>query len=392
MAAKKDYYELLGVSRTATDEEIKKAYRKLAMKYHPDRNQGDKEAETRFKEISEAYEVLSDAAKRQQYDRFGHDGIKSSFGPGGFDFSRDFTHMSDLQDILGNLFGGEGGGLFEDLFGGGRRRSRTGPQRGSDLRIGLEIDLEEAAFGSERDIQLPVTEECGDCGGTGAPRGSKPETCRQCGGRGAVVSGGGFFQVRQTCPVCGGAGTVIVNPCKTCEGSGRVKARRQIMLRIPKGVDTGSRLRLAGKGEGGVRGGPAGDLYVVITVRAHELFHRQDNDLLIDWPVAPDVMALGGEVEVPTIDGQAKIKLAAGTENGRVFRLRGRGMPDVDGYSRGSMHVRVIVEVPVKLSGAQKRLLKEFAEHSDAGNYPQVNRLRELADRFYERRDALTGR
>ncbi|MDP6490969.1 MAG: molecular chaperone DnaJ [Kiritimatiellia bacterium] len=389
--AKTDYYELLGIGRSASDDEIKKAYRKLAMKYHPDKNQGDAAAEAKFKEISEAYEVLSDAQKRQRYDQFGHDGMKQAFGPGGFDFSRDFTHASDLQDILGSLFGG-GGGMFDDFFGGGgggRRRSRTGPQRGNDLRFNLEIDLEEAAFGSEREVSLPISEECGDCKGSGMAKGAKPEQCRHCGGRGSVVSGGGFFQVRQTCPVCGGAGTMVTNPCGSCQGTGRNKVKRRLTLKIPKGVDNGSRLRLSGKGEGGGRGGPAGDLYVVMHVRQHELFERRENDLYCEIPIPQHLAALGGELQVPTIDGYAKLKLSPGTENGKVYRLRGRGLPDVDGYGRGAMHVRVVIETPVKLSSAQKKLLKELGEMDAEKNYPLSRQIREQAETFYERKDAI---
>ncbi len=388
--AKTDYYELLGVARSASDDEIKKAYRKQAMKYHPDKNQGDTVAEAKFKEISEAYEVLSDAQKRQRYDQFGHDGMKQAFGPGGFDFSRDFTHASDLQDILGSLFGG-GGGMFDDFFGGGggRRRSRTGPQRGNDLRFNLEIDLEEAAFGSEREVSLPISEECGDCKGSGMAKGAKPESCRHCGGRGSVVSGGGFFQVRQTCPVCGGAGTMVTNPCGSCQGTGRTKVKRRLTLKIPKGVDSGSRLRLTGKGEGGVRGGPSGDLYVVMHVRQHELFERRENDLYCEIPIPLHLAALGGELQVATIDGYAKLKLSAGTENGKVYRLRGRGMPDVDGYGRGAMHVCVVLETPVKLSSAQKKLLKELGEQDAAKNYPAAAHIREVADAFYKRKEAI---
>ncbi len=388
--AKTDYYEQLGVSRSASADEIKKAYRKLAMKYHPDKNQGDTAAEAKFKEISEAYEVLSDPGKRQRYDQFGHEGMKSTFGPGGFDFSRDFTHAADLQDILGSLFGG-GGGMFDDFFGGGssRRRSRTGPQRGADLRFNLEIDLEEAAFGSEREVSLPISEECGDCKGSGMAKGAKPETCRQCGGRGSVVSGGGFFQVRQTCPICGGVGTMVTNPCGSCQGTGRTKVKRRLTLKIPRGVDSGSRLRLSGKGEGGVRGGPAGDLYVVMHVRQHELFERRENDLYCEIPIPQHLAALGGELQVPTIDGYAKLKLSPGTENGKVYRLRGRGMPDVDGYGRGAMHVRVVMETPVKLSSAQKKLFKELGEQDAEKNYPLAKHIRELAEAFYERKEAI---
>jgi molecular chaperone DnaJ len=394
VAAKRDYYELLGVPRTASADEVKKAYRKLAMKYHPDRNPDDKEAETRFKEVSEAYEVLSDPNKRRQYDQYGHEGIKSAFGPGGFDFERHFTHASDLQDILGSLGSlfGEGGGFFEDIFGGGRgRRSSGGGQRGSDLRFDLEIDLEEAVFGSQRDIVLPMAVECEQCGGSGAMKGSGRESCRQCGGHGFVLAGGGFFQVRQTCPVCGGEGSIIRKPCDVCQGVGRVKQQRRMTLKIPKGVETGSRLRLAGKGEGGVRGGGAGDLYVIIHVRRHELFERQGNDLYCRVPVPFDVAALGGEVQVPTVDGFAKLKLAPGTENGKTFRLRGKGVPSVDGYGQGDLHAQIIAEVPAKLNGRQKKALREFQETSEPSNYPGVKHFAELAEQFFERKNAIKG-
>ena len=388
MAQKQDYYELLGVSRTATPEEIKKAYRKLAMKYHPDRNQGDKEAEHKFKDISEAYEVLSDTEKRQRYDQFGHDGVKSAFGPGGFDFGRDFTHSGDLQDILGSLFGG-GGGLFDELFGGGRRRSRSETQRGADLRFELDIDLEEAVFGSEREITVPINEPCPTCNGSGTAKGKKRETCQQCGGHGSVISGGGFFQVRQTCPVCNGEGQIIRDPCHQCQGHGRVKMRKRLHLRIPKGVETGSRLRLTGKGEGGLHGGPAGDLYVVLRIAPHELFERRGDDLYCEVPVPFEIAALGGEIQVPTVDGFAKLTLAPGTESGKVFRLRGKGMPSLDGYGRGDLHVGVVGEVPTRLSAKQKKLLKEFADERSEGNYPHTSQFKKRTDTFFERRQQL---
>jgi molecular chaperone DnaJ len=391
VATKQDYYELLGINRSASPDELKKAYRKLAMKYHPDRNQGDAAAEAKFKEVSEAYEVLSDAKKRQQYDQFGHDGLKSSFGPGGFDFGRDFTHGADLQDILGSIFGGGGGGIFDDFFGGGRRRGGRpgGPQPGADLRFDIEIDFEEAAFGSEREITLPVSVECETCTGSGVTPGSKRETCRQCGGQGSVISGGGFFQVRQTCPVCGGQGTLVTDPCGKCSGSGRVKTRKRITLKIPRGVETGSRLRLAGKGEGGVRGGPAGDLYVVIRVKPHAVFRRREDDLFCEIPVAFEVLALGGDIQVPTIDGFARLKIAAGTETGKVFRLRNKGMPNVEGYGRGDLHVQIMPEVPVKLNGKQKKALADFKSHVDDSNYPSAKRFREQAEAFLERKKAM---
>lgn len=389
MANKRDYYELLGVKRDASADEIKKAYRKLAMKYHPDRNQGNKEAEHMFKEISEAYEVLSDSDKRRKYDQYGHDGLKSTFGPGGFDFSRDFTHASDLQDILGSIFGNSGS-IFDELFGGGgRRRSRTGPQRGPDLKFDIEIDLEEAIFGSQREITLPLSQECEICSGSGVKPGTSRESCRHCSGHGQVIAGGGFFQVRQTCPVCNGDGTIIRSPCKKCDGTGRIRSRKKLTLRIPPGVETGSRLRLPGKGEGGTRGGPSGDLYVIVHVRQHPLFQRHGDDLLIEVHVPFEQAALGGDVQTPTPDGYAKIKLAPGTENGKVFRLRGKGVTNIEGYGRGDLHVRVVADVPQKLSTEQKKLLNSLHElHSDT-NYPAITNLQEQAGKFYERRDAL---
>ncbi len=387
MATKRDYYEVLGVSRTASPDELKKAYRKLAMQYHPDRNPDNKEAAEKFKEVCEAYEVLSDADKRQRYDQFGHDGMKSTFGPGGFDFGRDFTHAGDFQDLFENLFGGG----FGDLFGGGGRRRSRNPnaaQRGDDLRFDLEIDFEEALFGSAREVDLTVSDTCEACHGSGAAPGSARETCRQCGGHGFVVVGGGFIQMRQTCPVCNGEGTIIRNPCRKCGGSGRVKVPRHIALRIPKGVETGSRLRLSGKGESGLRGGPAGDLYVVLHVREHELFQRQDDDLACTVHVSPVMAALGGDIDVPTPDGHARLKLPVGTPNGKVFRLRDKGMPSLNGGC-GDLHVRIELEVPQHLTSKQKRLLEEFAAQSSSDNYPEAHRLSKSVDKFFARRDAL---
>ena len=390
MAKKRDYYELLGVPRTASADEIKKAYRKQAMKYHPDKNAGDEAAAEMFKEVSEAYEILSDSSKRQRYDQYGHDGVKSAFGPGGFDFGRDFTHSADLQDILSSLFGGGG---FGDLFGGGqRRRSRDGVQRGADLRFDLEIDLEEAIFGGERNPDLPVAESCAECSGTGAAKGSSRETCRQCGGQGSVISNGGFIQFQQTCPVCGGEGSIIRSPCRKCEGSGRVKVRRNLVLRIPAGVETGSRLRVSGKGEGGRKGGPAGDLYVILHVRDHKIFSRQGEDLACTVPVPPEVAALGGDVTVPTPDGVATLKLPQGTHNGKIFRLRGKGMPVLNGGGVGDLHVQIVIEVPARLAGSQKRLLQSFAESCTEDNYPEAAQLRKRTETFMARRDALKGR
>lgn len=389
MAAKRDYYEVLGLARNASADEVRKTYRRLAMQYHPDKNPDNKAAaEEKFKEISEAYEVLSDENKRRQYDQYGHAGLKSAFGPGGFDFERDFTHFGDIEDVLGSIFGG-GGGIFDSFFGGQRRASQRGQHQGNDLRFDLEIDLEEAAFGSEREITLPVSEECVACHGAGTAPGSQKETCRHCNGHGAVISGGGFFQVRQTCPVCGGAGKIVANPCRTCNGTGRTSGRKRITLKLPKGVDTGSRLRLSGRGEPGMRGGPAGDLYVVVHVRPHNLFERHEDDIVCAMPISLEVAALGGDVEVPTIDGYAQLKIPPGTESGKVFRLRGRGMPHVDGRGQGDQHVQVTVEVPSNLTSQQKKLLKDFCAASNPDNYPGAAGVRKLAAEFYEKRKQL---
>ncbi|MFO7536404.1 MAG: molecular chaperone DnaJ [Kiritimatiellia bacterium] len=392
--SQKDYYELLGVSRTSTAEEIKKAYRKLAMQYHPDRNPDDKAAESRFKEISEAYEVLSDNEKRQRYDQYGHEGLKSAFGPGGFEFNRDFTHFGDLQDILGSLFGGGGGGgIFDDFMGGGGRSrrggSRTGPQPGSDLQFEMEIDLEEAVFGSTRDITLPMTEDCARCHGNGAEPGSKPETCRRCGGQGVVVSASGFFQVRQTCQACGGTGQMISNLCRECRGTGRRKADRTLSIHIPKGVFTGARLRLPGKGEPGMRGGTPGDLYVVLHVRAHAIFECDDDDLFCEAPVPFDVAALGGEIDVPTPDGVAQLKIEAGTASGKVYRLKGKGLSLQGRHARGDLMVRVVVQVPVNLSSAQKKAIRELREQMGASNFPGNSEFTKKMDAFYRRKRDL---
>ncbi len=389
----RDYYELLGVARSASMEEIKKAYRKMAMQYHPDRNPGDKTAESRFKEISEAYEVLSDTDKRKRYDQYGHEGVKSSFGPGGFDFRRDFTHYGDLQDILGSLFGG-GGGMFDDFMsGGGRRRgeSPNGPQPGSDLQFEMEIDLEESIFGSTREITLPMAEDCPRCHGHGAEPGSKPETCRHCGGRGVVVSASGFFQVRQTCPSCAGAGQMIANPCRECRGAGRRKTNRTLSIRIPKGVYTGARLRLTGKGEPGKRGGPSGDLFVVLHVRPHEIFQWEEVDLLCEVPVPFETAALGGEVEVPTPDGVARLKIDSGTPSGKVFRLKGKGLSLSGHHGRGDLMARVVVQVPVGLNAAQKRAIKELREQGTSSQYPDETAFRQKMDAFFQRKSNLGG-
>lgn len=388
MATKRDYYEVLGVAKSASADELKKAYRKLAMQYHPDRNPDNKAADEKFKEVCEAYEVLSDTQKRQRYDQYGHEGVKSAFGPGGFDFGRDFTHAGDFGDIFESLFGGG----FSEMFGGGggRRQSRNpnGARRGDDLRFDLEINFEEALFGSERNVDLKINDSCSTCHGSGAASNSGRETCRQCNGQGFVVAGGGVFQIRQACPICRGEGSIIKEPCKSCQGSGRVKTPRHINLRIPKGVEVGQRLRLQGKGESGVHGGPAGDIYVVLHVREHDIFERHGDDLVCTVPVSPITAALGGEVQIPTPDGFARIKLAPGTPNGKVLRLRNKGMPTLHGRT-GDLHLRIELETPAKLNSKQKQALKTFIENSSDANYPEAAKLNKNIEAFYKRRDAL---
>jgi molecular chaperone DnaJ len=350
----RDYYEILGVSRSATDQEIKSAYRKLALKYHPDRNQGSKSAEEHFKEAAEAYAVLADSQKRSAYDRFGHAGVNAAAGAGGFDPSV-FTGFEDILGGLGDIFG------FGDIFGGGRRRG--GPQRGADLRYDLEISFEESARGVETTIQIPRAESCETCDGTGAAKGSGPSTCPTCHGRGQLRYQQGFFTVARTCAQCRGTGQIIANPCETCHGAGRVNKERKITVKIPAGIATGQRLRLAGEGEHGAAGGPAGDLYVVIQVQEHEFFRRDGNDLFCEIPVNFTTLALGGEITVPTVDGSTeKVTVPAGAEPAATFRLRGKGMPDVTGRGRGDMLVTVSVTVPRKLTKEQRHLLEQLAK------------------------------
>ena len=395
MAEKRDYYEVLGVAKTASADEIKSAYRKLALKWHPDRNPDNaEEAKAKFQEASEAYEVLSNPEKRQRYDQFGHQGV--NFGPGGFDFGRDFSHFQDvdLNDILGAFFGGSfGGGRFGgfgDLFGGGRQRADpNGPQPGDDMTMELEIDFDEAVFGSERTLQLTLPDQCPDCNGTGAAKGSSRKTCPTCRGRGQVVSGGGFFQVRQTCPHCGGAGTVIEKPCSTCRGTGQVKKPRELTLRIPKGVDTGARLRLSGKGAGGLRGGPPGDLYVMLHVRPSNIFEREDNDLYVNVPVSPVTAALGGSVDIPTPDGIATVKIDAGTSNGKLLRLRGKGVADLRGGPAGDLVARIVVEVPQRLTGKQRGALEDLAKALDPSNFPESQTFANHIKSFYDHKKKL---
>jgi molecular chaperone DnaJ len=350
--SKRDYYEVLGVVKTATDVEIKSAYRKLAMKHHPDKNPGDHTAEDKFKEAAEAYAILADAEKRALYDRYGHAGVSSAAGAG-FDPSV-FNGFEDILGNLGDIFG------FGDLFGGGRRRG--GPQRGGHLRYDLEITFEESALGVETTILIPRQESCDACHGTGAAPGSAPATCPQCRGQGQLRSQQGFFTVARTCPQCRGAGRIITKPCQTCRGAGRVARERKIKVKIPPGIATGQQLRVQGEGEGGSAGGPSGDLFVAVHVREHEFFRRDGVNLFCEIPVNFTTLALGGEIHVRTLDGKETVKIPEGTQTGTTLRLRGKGMPDVSGRGRGDLFATVQVLTPKKLSREQRHLLDQLAK------------------------------
>jgi molecular chaperone DnaJ len=350
--SKRDYYEVLGVGRDANDQQIKSAYRKLALNHHPDRNPGDKSAEEKFKEAAEAYAVLADAQKRAAYDRFGHAAVSGAAGGQGFDPTI-FADFGDILGGLGDVFG------FGDLFGG---RRRGGPQRGSDLRYDLEISFDEAAKGTETTIQVPRLETCSTCHGTGAASGTSPVTCPQCRGTGQIRRQQGFFTIAHTCGQCRGAGRIVQKPCQTCHGATQVQADRKLTVKIPAGIATGQRLRLHGEGEHGMGGGPPGDLYVVIGVQEHAFFRRDGNDLVFEMPVSYPTLALGGEITVPTLDGTDKLKIPEGTAAGSTFRLRSKGMPDVSGRGRGDLYVNLQVDVPKKLTKDQKALLQQLAK------------------------------
>jgi len=353
VTAKGDYYEILGVARTATDQEIKSAYRKLALKHHPDRNPGDKVAEEKFKEAAEAYSVLADTDKRHMYDRFGHAGLGGA-ATGGFDPTV-FTGFEDILGGLGDIFG------IGEMFGAQRRRG--GPQRGADLRYDLEISFDESSKGVETTIQIPRNETCETCQGSGAAAGSKPQTCPQCHGRGQLRYQQGFFTVARTCGQCRGSGSIVSSPCQTCRGSGRVQQMRKSTVKIPAGIASGQRLRLSGEGESGAGGGPAGDLYVVVHVQEHAFFHREGNDLFCEIPVNYPTVALGRDITIPTLEGEETFKIPEGTQSGATFRLRGRGMPDVvSGRGRGDLLVNVKVVTPKKMTKDQRKLLEQLDE------------------------------
>ena len=370
----RDPYETLGVSRSAAVEEIKTSYRKLAMKYHPDRNPGDAAAEESFKEISQAYDILIDPEKRAAYDRYGYAAFQSPGGGPGAGFHDPF-------DLFREVFGSGGGGIFEHFFGGSG--GGADQARGADLRYDLEIKLEEAARGVEKEIEIRKTGRCSACGGSGGGPGAHLHSCPTCRGRGQVIATRGFFQVAQPCPRCHGAGEMFDHPCKVCRGDGRAEITTRIKLKIPAGIEDGSRLRSGGNGEAGLRGAASGDLYVVVHIREHAVFARDGDDLFCEMPVSFVIAALGGEINVPTLEGKASIKVPAGTQNGTVFKLRGKGMPHLRGSGQGQLLVRAVVEVPTKLTPGQRRKLEEFAESCGDQNAPMARSFLERAKEFF---------
>jgi molecular chaperone DnaJ len=358
--AKRDYYEVLGVSRGADEKDIKKAYRRVAMKYHPDRNPDDPDADDKFKEATEAYDVLTDSEKRAAYDQFGHAGVDQTMGGGAGGFGG-----GSFSDIFGDVFG--------DIFGGGGR-ARGGPQRGADLRYTLDITLEQAVRGTTVEIRVPTLVSCSTCNGSGAKKGTSPTTCGTCGGIGQVRMQQGFFQVQQTCPTCRGRGTLISDPCTSCRGQGRVEKTKTLSVKVPPGVDTGDRIRLSGEGEAGPEGGPAGDLFVQISVKQHPIFERDGKNLYCEIPITFVDAALGGELEVPTLDGRVKLKIPPETQTGKLFRLRGKGVQPVRGGGVGDLLCRAVVETPVNLNKEQKELLRKFEESLGQGGNAQSPR------------------
>jgi len=372
--AKRDYYEVLDVNRDASDADIKKAYRRLAMKFHPDRNPDNPKAEEQFKEAKEAYEVLSEPEKRAAYDQYGHAGVDQSAGMGGGG-----AGFGGFADAFGDIFG--------DIFGGGGNRSRSNVYRGADLRYNLEISLEEAARGAETRIRIPTMDECDTCHGSGAKPGTEPVSCPTCNGHGQVRMTQGFFSIAQTCPKCHGNGKIVQDPCGSCSGQGRIKRQKTLSVKIPAGVDEGDRIRLSGEGETGVNSGPNGDLYVVIHLRAHDVFQRDGNNLHCEMPISFTKAALGGEIEIPTLDGYAKIKIPSETQSGKVFRLRGKGIKGVRSSATGDLHCHVVVETPVNLTARQKELLAELEDinQSDTSQHnPRAKSWMDKVKDFFE--------
>ena len=361
---KRDYYEVLGISKGASEDEIKRAYKKMARQYHPDLNPGNQEAEEKFKEVNEAYEVLSDAEKKARYDQYGHAGVDPNFGAGGFDGSFDF---GDLGDIFGSFFGGG--------FGGGRRTNPNAPQRGESIRMALAISFEEAAFGCEKSVTIDRTEPCDTCHGSGCAPGATPEVCQDCHGTGTVQvrrqTPMGVFATSSPCPKCGGKGKIIHQPCKDCRGSGSVRRRKTIQATVPAGIDNGQTISIRGQGNAGKNGGPAGDLLITITVRADELFRREGTSVLCEAPITFTQAVLGAELEIPTIDGKVKYTLPEGTQSGTTFRLKGKGIPAINGRGRGDQYVTVYIETPRNLNREQKEALKKFAEAVGENNYEE---------------------
>ena len=356
---KRDYYEVLGVERTCSAQELKSSFRRLAVQFHPDKNAGDKKAEERFKELSEAYEVLSDPDKRARYDRFGHQ-APGGFGPSPFDQGFGGANINDIFE-----------GIFGDIFGGGGRRGRGSRSRGSDLRYNLEVTFTEAAFGTEAKVKIPRHKTCDSCRGSGARSGTAPKQCPTCHGTGELRLTQGFFQIARPCGHCQGSGKVVTDPCPSCKGAGKVENESVLSVKVPAGVDTGTRLKLTGEGEPGERGGPPGDLYVVVHVQEHPIFIREDTEVICEVPISFTQAALGAQIDVPTLDGKVKMKIPAGTQSGKVFRLKGKGIPSLNGYQRGDQHVRITVEVPEKLTRKQRELLEQFASISGEDANPQ---------------------
>ena len=384
MESTRDYYEVLGVAKDADAAEIKKVYRKKAMKYHPDQNPDDPSAEEKFKELGEAYEILSDEDKRAAYDRYGHAAFKAGGMGSGGRGGGGFGGFHDPMDIFSQVFGGAFGGGFDDLFGGGgRRRGSGGQKRGSDLRYDLEITLEEAAHGTEKELEIEKHMPCARCKSSGSASGGGSKTCQTCGGQGAVMRQAGIFVQQSACPDCKGTGEVIANPCPSCRGQGRVQKAERIRIKIPAGVDSGTRLRSSGNGDQGMRGGPAGDLYVFLHVMKHDVFERSGEDLYCEVPVSFATATLGGEMNVPTLEGKASIKVPAGTQGGTVFRLRNRGVKDISTGRKGDLHVEANVEVPTRLNAEQKEKLQNFAESIGEENSPLHEGFLEKTKRFF---------